>query len=288
MKVSHYDGHPVVVESRRFKHRSWRLNPAGEEEESQHTWGDTRQISPRPPTRMQITKQHVWCHNNLTNSPDDQQFPKKQEKIRHFIQHHHPEETRNTREKRETGFFRVEIFLSLMCVQKWFLDLTSQYSSWADWKRFWLKHRSFSRIWRSRKQKKGIHWADALIVFHPDGRKVCVPWCKRFCWWTWWISPDTRNSISDNTWWSVHTGSEWLHTHTHTRLLLLNRFICVVMFFDCSSDLLHFNLWSIYSRMILTICTSVRIKAPNASEPTWYLMRRWQISNSNNEPQIKP
>lgn len=30
-------------------------------------------------------------------------------------------------------------------------------------------------------------------------------------------------------------------------------------------------LWSMYSRMILTSCTRVRIKAPNAKEPTWYL-----------------
>lgn len=34
---SHYDGHPVVVESRRFKRGSWSRNPAGEEEERQHT-----------------------------------------------------------------------------------------------------------------------------------------------------------------------------------------------------------------------------------------------------------
>ncbi len=39
---SHYDGHPVVVESRRFKRGSWSLNPAGEEEERQHTWNQTR------------------------------------------------------------------------------------------------------------------------------------------------------------------------------------------------------------------------------------------------------
>lgn len=30
-------------------------------------------------------------------------------------------------------------------------------------------------------------------------------------------------------------------------------------------------LWSMYSSKILTICTRVRIKAPNAKEPTWNL-----------------
>lgn len=111
MNVSHYNGHPVIVKSRRFKHRSWRLNPAGEEEEGQNTWRDTRQIRDLTET---ITKQYVWCHNNLTNSTDDQKFPKKQQKISDFIQHHDPEDTRDTCEKTETCFFRMEIWLSLM------------------------------------------------------------------------------------------------------------------------------------------------------------------------------
>lgn len=35
--------------------------------------------------------------------------------------------------------------------------------------------------------------------------------------------------------------------------------------------ILHLVLWSMYSRMIRTSCTRVRIKAPNAKDPTWYL-----------------
>lgn len=36
-------------------------------------------------------------------------------------------------------------------------------------------------------------------------------------------------------------------------------------------SVLPFVLWSIYSRRILINCTRVRINAPNAKEPTWYL-----------------
>ncbi len=39
------------------------------------------------------------------------------------------------------------------------------------------------------------------------------------------------------------------------------------------------NLWSRYSRMILTTCTSVRMSAPNAREPTWYLTQHYIIHN---------
>lgn len=123
-----------------------------------------------------------------------------------------------------------------------------------------------------------------LSFVHANTQKVCVPWCKRFCWWTWWISPDTRNSIWDNTWGSVCTGSVRLHTHIHYYYYNNNYYwtgSCVMVFIDSSFELLHLNLWSRYSRMILTICTSVRIKAPNASEPTWYLMR-----DLNNKSQI--
>lgn len=286
MNVSHYDGHPVIVKSRRFKHRSWRLNPAGEEEEGQNTWGDTRQMRDLTET---ITKQYVWCHNNLTNSTDDQKFPKKQQKISDFIQHHDPEDTRHTCEKTETCFFRMEIWLSLMyCTEmtrnsphnipheqtesvfSWNTEVFPVYGDLESRKDEFIIYcmSSYCLVFQTDRQ------TDRGFVYHDVS--VSVDELDEFL-----QTPETAFETTHD-----EACTRVLSGYTHTQLLISIGFMRVVMCIHCSSELLHLNLWSRYSRMILTICTSVRMRAPNASEPTWYLMRWWQISNMNNQPQI--
>lgn len=107
---------------------------------------------------------------------------------------------------------------------------TLLYFSWAAGKRLWLRRRSFSHKLQSDKRTKSTRLRKQLRNIPTpiagtnetaeDHRMLCSPWCKRFCWGTWWTSPDTRSSTSSSTLRNERIHSAPLEVRGHNTFML--------------------------------------------------------------------